>query len=204
MGRNSHAAKPKFGSAELWGACSRCNARVRYSTLRRERLTGLLVCSDTSGRPVSSCWDPWPEYFDFQAFPDRSIEPPAEPLALRYNLDNIWGNGPSHGTTKDFANAPAAAPDDATRLAAVLRVVPYYANTSQSAAFDFLTRTAQQQVIDVTTIVPANYDGTFVPSGSVRTVTPPNAATELANVSHTDNDLTTQLWGPPATVRQKV
>ena len=34
--------------------------------------------------------------------------------------------------------------------------------------------------LSVTTINPANYDGTFVPSSSVRTVTEPDAASELA------------------------
>jgi hypothetical protein len=184
----SRTAKPKFASAELWGACSRCNARVRYSTLRRERLTGLLVCSAASGRAVSPCWDPWPEFYDFQAFPDNSINSPPEPLPLRYNLDNIWGNGPAHGTTKVFANAPMPAPDDATRLNRLLMSVPYYATIGQSAAFEIPNARLKDKVYNLTTIVPANYDGTFVPSTSLRTVTPPDEAAELNAVPRTDKD----------------
>ncbi len=188
----------KFGSTETWGACSRCNARVRYSTLARERLTGLLVCTPASGRPVNSCWDPWPAVYDFQAYPDKSIEPPPEPLPLRYNLDAIWGNGPTQGTTSTFANAPAPAPDDATRLQNLLRSVPYYATIGKSAAFMSPNPLLAQSIVDVTTIVSANYDGTFIPSTSVRTVTPPNEATELANVSKTDKDVPADtLWSPP-------
>jgi len=190
--------KPKFGPAELWGACSRCNARVRYVTLKRERLTGLLVCSAASGRPVRPCWDPWPEVYDFQAFPDKSIEPPPEPLPLRYNLDAIWGNGPTSGTTETFADAPAPAPDDATRLARLLTSVPYYASLGKSAAFMGPNPTLAQEVVTLNTIVPANYDGTFVPSNSVRTTLPPDAATELADVLKTDKDVPQDsLHAPP-------
>ncbi len=189
--------KPSFASTETWGACSRCNARVRYSSLRRERLTGLLVCSATSGRPVNPCWDPWPAVYDFQAFPDKSIEPPPEPLPLRYNLDAIWGNGPVSGTTEDFANAPAPAPDDATRLANLLTSVPYYANLGKSAAFMGPNPTLRQTIINLVTFTPANYDGTFLPSSSVRTVTPPNEATELDDVTRTDKDVSDKIWSPP-------
>lgn len=185
----SHTPKPKFAPYETWGACSRCNARVRYSTLKRERLTGLLVCSASSGRAVKFCWDPWPEFFDFQAFPDKSIEPPPEPLPLRWNLDAIWGNGPVEGTTAIFANAPVPAPDDATRLAKLLSTVPYYSSLGKSAAFMGPDAPLSAKVFNLTTIVPADYDGTFLPSSSVRTVTPPNEATELADVTKTDKDM---------------
>lgn len=181
----------KLRPYETWGACSRCNARVPYNTLARERLTGLLVCTEASGRAVRSCWDPWPEVFDFQVSPDRSIEPPSEPLPLRYNLDNIWGNGPASGRTSDFASAPAAAPDDATRLAALLQAPPYYKMLGKSASFAGLPSLAQPVaavVANLGTIVPADYDGTFIPSNSVRTVTPPNANAELANVRLGDPD----------------
>lgn len=198
------ARKPKFAPYETWGACSRCNARVAYRTLRRERLTGLLVCSETSGRPVRSCWDPWPEVYDFQAFPDKSIEPPPEPLPLRYNLDSIWGSGPETGTTSTFAAAPAAAPDDATRLQNLLRSVPYYANLGKSAAFAAPGPPVWAEVENLTTIIPADYDGTFVPSSSVRTVTPPDEATELANVSKTDPNIPDPIWSPPWAAVQKV
>lgn len=188
-----HTPKPKFAFAETWGACSRCNARVKYSTLARERLTGLLVCTSASGRSVRPCLDPWPEIYDFQAYPDKSVEPPPEPLPLRYNLDTIWGT----------SDKPAPAPDDATRVHALMRV-PYYANAARSAAFLAPNPPLSVAVIDVTTINPANYDGTFIPSGSVRTVTPPDEATELANVLKTDVDIPQdKLWAPPwAAVKQ--
>jgi hypothetical protein len=171
---------------------------VRYSTLRRERLTGLLMCTPASGRGVRSCWDPWPAVYDFQAYPDKSIEPPAEPLPARWNLDSIWGNGPSSGTTAVFAAAPASAPDDATRLTALLTSVPYYGTLGRSAAFMGPEATLSAKVLNLTMIVPADYDGTFVPSNSRRTSTPPNETTELANVSRTDKDVPGDaLWSPP-------
>lgn len=205
MTHPNRGPKPKFAPAELWGACARCNARVRYTSLRRERLTGLLVCSSTSGRAVSSCWDPWPEVYDFQAFPDKSIEPPPEPLPLRYNLDAIWGNGPTSGTTETFANAPAPAPDDATRLANLLMTVPYYASAGKSAAFAGPVATVAQHVVNLTTIVPANYDGTFVPSNSVRTTLPPDAAAELDDVLKTDKDVPDDsLHAPPWSAVKRV
>ena len=173
---------------------------MRYSTLRRERLTGLLVCSDSSGRSVRPCWDPWPAVYDFQAFPDKSIEPPPEPLPLRYNLDAIWGNGPTHGTTETFANAPAPAPDDATRLQNLLFSVPYYATLGKSAAFMGPRAPLSAEVFNLTTIVPANYDGTFIPSTSVRTVLPPDEAGELAGVSTTDKDVPDALVSFPWSV----
>jgi hypothetical protein len=204
MSAPRHTAKPKFPPYAVWGACSRCNCRVLYSTLKRERLTGLLVCTRSSGRATRPCFDPRPEIYDFQAFPDKSVEPPPEPLPLRWNLDAIWGNGPVEGTTAVFAAAPAAAPDDATRLAKLLTSVPYYANLGKSAAFMGPNARLSDKVSNLVTIVPQEYDGTFLPSNSVRTVTPPDEATELANVTKTDPDLPNdQLWSPPwAAVKQ--
>jgi hypothetical protein len=205
-----HSIKPKFRPFETWGACSRCGARVAHRTLKRERLTGLLMCTEASCRPVRPCWDPWPEVYDFQVFSDRSIEPPPEPLPARWNLDAIWGNGPASGTTKDFANAPKPAPDDTTRLNALMRPPANSVNsgvlTNVMGAFaNFRTLLNQNQdAATLTSIVPQAYDGTFVPSGSVRTVVPPNAAAELAAVTETDQDLTTKLWGPPAGVNRGV
>lgn len=182
-----HSNLSKFGPAVLWGACSRCGARVRYDTLARERLTGLLVCTPASGRPVRPCWDPWPEVYDFQAFPDKSIEPPPEPLPARWNLDLIWG------TSKD----PAPAPDDATRLQSYMSV-PYYANMGKSAAFVALPTTPALDAALVVKINPADYDGTFLPSSSVRTVTPPDPNEQLAAVPRSDVDLPEdKLWAPP-------
>lgn len=193
----NHTSKPEFGFAETWGACSRCNARVRYSTLKRERLTGLLMCTRASGRSVRPCWDPWPEVLDFQVFPDNSINPPAEPLPLRYNLDAIWGNGPEVGNTTVFANAPKPAPDDATRLSRLLSSVPYYHNIGRSAAFVSPDAPLNAKVYNVTTIDPADYDGTFVPSNSVRTVTPPSESAELNAITRTDKDVDDKIWSPP-------
>lgn len=197
MASPQHTAKPKFGFAELWGACSRCGARVRYNTLEREKLTGLLVCGPASGRPVRYCLDPWPPVYDFQAYPDRSTDPPPEPLPLRYNLDDIWGVGPSTGSPSVFAAAPKPAPDDATRLAALLAVVPYYGQLGKSAAFAAPPAPLNTLVQSLTTVAPADYDGTFLPSGSVRTVTPPSEAAELAGVSTTDRDVADKIWTPP-------
>lgn len=197
MAYGTHSAKPKFRPAETWAACSRCNARVAYSSLRRERLTGLLVCSATSGRSVRPCWDPWPAVYDFQAFPDNSINPPPEPLPLRYNLDAIWGNGPTDGTTSTFAAAPAPAPDDATRLAKLLTSVPYYSMLGKSAAFMGPDAPLSTKVFNLTTIIAADYDGTFVPSSSVRTTLPPDEARELSAVSRTDKDIPDVVWSPP-------
>ena len=204
MSAPHYTSKPKFPRFTVWGACSRCNARVKYSTLARERLTGLLVCTKASGRTTRPCFDPWPPFYDFQAFPDRSIEPPPEPLPLRYNLDAIWGNGPTEGTTADFANAPTPAPDDATRLAKLLTTVPYYANLGQSAAFIARNATLAAEVYNLSTIAPQDYDGTFIPSNSVRTVMPPNEATELGDILKTDKDAPDDvLWSPPwATIKQ--
>lgn len=193
MAGSGFTAKPTFGPAETWGACSRCGARVRYSTLARERLTGLLVCTPASGRSVRSCWDPWPEVLDFQAFPDRSIEPPPEPLPARWNLDSIWG----------ASNNPAPAPDDATRLQSYM-AVPYYAILGRSAAFAAPPITPSMASALVVKINPADYDGTFLPSSSIRTVTPPDEAEELRKTSSTDVDVPQdKLWSPPwAAVKQ--
>ena len=195
--RNS---KPKFGFAELWGACARCNARVAYNTLERERLTGLLVCGPRSGRPVNYCLDPWPAVYDFQAHPDRSIEPPPEPMPLRYNLDDIWGSGPPRtpeSTTNTFANAPAAAPDDATRLARLLNSVPHYLTQGSVTSFQPIRNTLANEVRTITTIVPAEYDGTFVPSSGARTVVPslsPASAVNESDPGSPGNPIVTPPW----------
>lgn len=157
-----HEGKPKFGRFETWGACSRCGARVRYSTLARERLTGLLVCTRSSGRPVTPCLDPWPPVYDFQVTPDRSIEPPPEPLPARWGLDDI------------FSVALGLKPwiPDAARLQALL-IPP---NNNRGTASFTSYRSSLDQNQDRATlqfINPQQYDGTFIPSNSVRTVEPP-------------------------------
>lgn len=164
-------------------------------------MTGLLVCTPASGRPVRSCWDPWPEILDFQVYPDKSIEPPPEPLPLRYNLDAIWGNGPASGTPEDFANAPKPAPDDATRLQNLLYSVPSYVNGGRTAAFPAGNPPVPYAVQSVTTVIPADYDGTFIPSSSLRTVTPPDEAAQLDAVTKTDKDVPEdKIWTPPWSV----
>jgi hypothetical protein len=113
-------------------------------------------------------------------------------------LDAIWGSGPTEGTTKTFANAPAPAPDDATRLANLLKSVPSYNNVGNSAAFMSPDAPLSAKVFNLTTIIAADYDGTFVPSGSIRTVTPPDEAAELAAVTRTHRDIPADpLWSPP-------
>ena len=157
-----HEAKPKFGQFETWGACSRCGARVRYSTLARERLTGLLVCTKSSGRPVKPCFDPWPEVYDYQVFPDKSIEPPPEPLPVRWGLDDIWSTA-----------AMKMAPDDKARVQSYMKPP---STPSGTASFVDYQRTLNQNQ-DRATVQYVNeqsYDGTFVPSNSVRTVEPPS------------------------------
>jgi len=157
-----HATQSPFGRFETWGACSRCGARVRYNTLARERLTGLLVCTSSSGRPVKPCLDPWPEVYDFQVSPDRSIEPPPEPLPVRWGVaDDVWATAPMK-----------MAPSDNVRVAAFMKMNQTSRGT---ASFVDYQRTLNQnqdratvQYIDVQA-----YDGTFVPSNSVRTVEPP-------------------------------
>jgi len=165
--------------------------------MERERLTGLLVCGPRSGRGVRYCLDPWPPVLDFQVAPDRSIEPPPEPLPTRWGLDNIWSNGPASGTTKTFAAAPKAAPDDTTRLAALLMSVPYYGQLGRTAAFPDFPAAVPTVVQSLTTIMPADYDGTFLPSSSVRTVTPPDEGAELDALSRTDPDVADKIWTPP-------
>lgn len=169
-----HAKQPKFGRFETWGACSRCGARVRYNTLARERLTGLLVCTSTSGRPVKPCLDPWPPVYDFQSTSDRSIEPPPEPLPARWQLDDIFST----------FYGPVAAPDDAARLQSYMVPPPNtYTGASGVTFVDYQRMLFQNQNRATLEVInPQNYDGTFVPSNSVRTVTPPEPANELSNM----------------------
>lgn len=177
--------KPKFGQFALWGSCSRCAARVLHKTLARERLTGLLVCTRASGRPVTPCLDPWPAIYDFQVFPDRSIEPPAEPLPARWMLDNIFSastyNSVVANTPLAYANAPKAAPSDKERLQALL-TPPARSILRGTANFSGYVNSLNQNQDRATlvTINPADYDGTYVPSNSVRTATPPEPEAAIA------------------------
>ena len=174
----------KFGRFTTWGACARCGDRVAYNTLQRERLTGLLVCGPSSGRPVAYCWDPWPPVLDFQVKPDRSIEPPAEPLPARWGFDDI----------SSAVKGMKMAPDDTTRLAAFLKPPTSVTSTPDAEPFRFVTEWNHTPE-GVETIVPQHYDGTFVPSSSVRTVAPPEEFT----LAHND-----VLSGPPLTANQGI
>jgi hypothetical protein len=128
---------------------------------------------------------------DFQVTPDRSIEPPTEPLPVRWGLDTIWSG-----------NAMKMAPDDATRLQSFMKL-----NFQTKGSTDFssyaLSTPGDQNRIAVTTIVPQNYDGTFVPSNSVRTVTPPDPAQQLANTG-AEPASGNQLKAPPWATRKGV
>jgi hypothetical protein len=200
-------AKPRFPRFALWGACSRCGARVLYSTLRRERLTGLLVCSGASGRPTQPCWDPWPAVFDFQAKSDNSLNPPPEPLPARWMLDDIFSagtyNSVAAGTPGAYANAPKAAPDDATRIQHFLKL---QFQSALKSAFDFTAyRNSLNQNQDNASVIginPANYDGTFVPSSSVRTVTNPDGSNvDKMNVDQASGD---QIIAPQWAIQKGV
>jgi hypothetical protein len=196
-------SSPKFGRFVTWGACSRCGARVNIKTLARERLTGLLVCTASSGRPVRFCLDPWPQVYDFQVTPDRSIEPPPEPLPTRWMLDNIFSagtyNSVAAGTPAAYANAPKAAPSDEVRLQSYLIPPPntYTVGNASFTGYENLINQNQDRAT-VVHINPANYDGTFVPSNSVRTVTPPSEAQELADLEADAG------WTPPWAVEEGI
>jgi hypothetical protein len=182
-----HGEKPKFGRFETWGACSRCGARVRYNTLARERLTGLLVCTKASGRPVRPCLDPWPPVYDFQVTPDRSIEPPPEPLPARWGLDDVFSVKAGIKT----------ATDDAARVQALM--IPPNNQRGTASFINYQTSLHQNQ--DRATLIytnPADYDGTFMPSNSVRTVEPPDANEQLENLQEDSG------WVPPWTVVKSI
>lgn len=165
-----------------------------HKTLARERLTGLLVCTASSGRPTRFCLDPWPAVYDFQAKSDNSLNPPPEPLPARWMLDDIFSagtyNSVAAGTPRAYANAPKAAPDDANRVAHFLKL---QFQTAIKSAVDFTAyRNAlnqNQNVPSVVSINPANYDGTFVPSNSiVKTPTPNASNVDNMSVDHETGD----------------
>jgi hypothetical protein len=126
--------------------------------LARERLTGLLVCTKSSGRPVKPCLDPWPAVYDYQVFPDKSIEPPAEPLPDRWGLNE--------------GEVMKMAPNDATRVAHFLKLNQTVRGTASFVDYQ-RTLNQNQDRATVQYIAAQDYDGTFVPSSSVRTVEPP-------------------------------
>jgi hypothetical protein len=162
---------------------------VPYNTLARERLTGLLVCTPASGRPVKPCLDPWPAVFDFQVFPDSSTDPPPEPLPARWGLDDVFS------IAKDMKMAP----DDGARLQSYMTPPPG-TYTKSSADFVSYQRMLNQNAdrASIQFIHPADYDGTYVPSNSVRTVTPPDANKQL-DALEADSG-----WSPPWAVKKGV
>jgi hypothetical protein len=120
--------------------------------------------------------------FDFQVFPDNSTDPPPEPLPVRWGLDDIWS-----------ANKMKMAPDDGARLQSLL--IPPNTPTSSASFTSYRTSLNQNQDRPtVTHINAANYDGTFIPSNSVRTVEPPDANEQLENLKEDSG------WIPPWTV----
>jgi hypothetical protein len=80
---------------------------------------------------------------------------------VRWGLDDIWS-----------ANQMKIAPDDAARVQSYL-IPP--TNDRSTASFVNYQRTLNQNQDRATLLFinPADYDGTFVPSNSVRTVEPP-------------------------------
>jgi hypothetical protein len=163
-------AKPHFAPFEVWGACSRCGTRFAYASLRRERLTGLLLCTDESWpnpRP-RGCWDPWPEILSFQAAADRSIEPPREPLPLRTGLDDVFSAAPGI----------VPAPPDGARFNQVA-TTNYQLTTPTGIAMQQFPNAyirpdaSRVQSIQSTDFIPAEYDGVFVPTQSERVDLPP-------------------------------
>jgi hypothetical protein len=94
-------------------------------------------------------------------------------------LDDIWS-----------ANPMKMAPSDAVRLQGYMRPPQ---TPKDSASFIDYQRTLNQNQDRATLqfINPADYDGTFVPSNSVRTVEPPEANEQLEDVK------TDAGWTPP-------
>ena len=193
------ASRPSFPAFAVWGACSRCGTRFAYSSLRREKLTGLLLCTSTSWpnpRP-RGCWDPWHPSLSFQTRSDRSIEPPREPLPMRTGLDNIFSAS---------VGQVVAAPDGNRwnylargNYQTIATPAAVYVNEFSNASKDGPRFMASPKAVDRSALDPtafdefnvlnppdgsASYDGVFVPSQSIRKnlpPTPPTGEQELAN-----------------------
>jgi hypothetical protein len=120
--------------------------------------------------------------YDFQALPDRSIDPPPEPLPVRWGLDLLWS-----------ANKYTLAPSDGARLQSYMKPPSTPASTASFVNYQRSLNQNQDRAT-LTYVNPANYDGTFIPSNSVRTVEPPDANDQLENLK-TDSG-----WVPPWTV----
>ena len=85
------------------------------------------------------------------------------------------------------------APDDAVRLQNLLR--PPSTPTSSASFVDYQrTLNQNQDRATLTFVNPADYDGTFLPSNSVRTVEPPDANQQLENLEADAG------WTPPWSV----
>lgn len=135
---------------------------------------------------MKPCLDPWPPVYDFQVFPDNSTDPPPEPLPVRWGLDDIWS-----------ANPYTLAPSDAIRLQSLLK--PPNTPTSTASFVDYQRSLNQNQDRATLQYVnPADYDGTFIPSTSVRTVEPPDANQQLEEIKLDAG------WTPPWSVTKGV
>ena len=184
--------RPLFPAFAVWGACSRCGTRFAYESLRREKLTGLLLCTDASwpSPRARGCWDPWHPSLSFQTRADRSIEPPREPLPMRTGLDDIFS----------AAFGPTIAAPDGNRWNYLVRSnfqtiatpAPVYINAFSTASKDGPRFMASPQAVDRSALDPtafdqfnvvgapdgsASYDGVFVPSQSTRKNVPPSPPT---------------------------
>jgi hypothetical protein len=93
-------------------------------------------------------------------------------------LDNIFSASTYHSVAANtplaYANAPKAAPSDEDRLRALLKP-PANSISRGTANFSNYTNSLNQNQDRATLVVinPAEYDGTYVPSNSVRTAFPP-------------------------------
>jgi hypothetical protein len=163
--------------------------------------TGLLVCTKASGRSTRPCWDPWPAFYDFQALISRSNRRPN-----RCRCATLTTFGAPVLQSAQLTLLPMRRPQlQTTRRGWRSCLRRYYANLGQSAAFIGPEARLSDTVFNLQTIVPQDYDGTFIPSSSVRTVTPPSEATELDVITKTDKDMPDdQIWSPPWSVIKQV
>jgi hypothetical protein len=103
-------------------------------------------------------------------------------MPVRWGLDDIWS-----------VNKYVLAPDDAARLQSFMVPAKGSAGTVDFLSYQrSLNQNQDRATLEV--INPFNYDGTFVPSTTVRTVTPPDANAQLDNVKADSG------WYPPWSV----
>lgn len=85
------------------------------------------------------------------------------------------------------------APDDATRLQAFLGKQYQTAGAANFESYR-LGLNQNQDVASVVTINAANYDGTFVPSNSLRTAAPPTAPTTIGIEAASGDTMISVPW----------